>query len=140
MGIDVFGPYLVHDGASTRRTKANKKVWVLIIACLVSRAVHLEMLCSMDTNSFINAFRRFTAVRGAVKLIRSDRGTNFICAKSQFETKDVNSLVAELQNQPQEWKLNPPGASHFSGSWERKILSIKSVLEGSFLALLNSHL
>ena len=38
VGVDLFGPYLVHDGQSTRRTKCTKKVWGLLITCLVSRA------------------------------------------------------------------------------------------------------
>ena len=45
-GIDVFGHYFIHDGKSTRRSSANKKVWVLLFTCLVSRAVHLEVLSS----------------------------------------------------------------------------------------------
>lgn len=138
IGMDVFGPYLVHDGISTRRTKATKKMWVLIIVCLVSRAVHLEMLFSMDTSSFMNAFSRFSAVRGVAKLIRTDRGTNFICARRQLQTNCLQDVIVELQRHPYEWKLNPPGASHFSGSWERKIHSVKSVLDGSMQCLRQS--
>ena len=29
-GIDVFGPYFIHDGKNTRRNSAQKKVWVLL--------------------------------------------------------------------------------------------------------------
>ena len=43
VGIDCFGPYYVHDGQCTRRTKATKKMWVLIVVCLTRRAIHLEM-------------------------------------------------------------------------------------------------
>lgn len=45
-GIDVFGPFFVHDGKSTRRTRATKKTWALLCTCLVSRAIHIEMLVS----------------------------------------------------------------------------------------------
>lgn len=44
------------------------------------RAIHIEMIESLNTSSFINALRRFLAIRGPVKQIRSDRGTNFIGA------------------------------------------------------------
>ena len=53
VGIDVFGPYYVHDGVSTRRTSATKKVFVLIVNCMASRAIHLEPLAGMDTVSMI---------------------------------------------------------------------------------------
>ncbi len=49
------------------------------------RAVHIEVIESLDTSSFINALRRFLAVRGPVKHIRSDSGTNIVGA-----CKDLN--------------------------------------------------
>lgn len=51
-----------------------------LCSCLVTRAVHIEVLEEMSSSSFINALRRFTAIRGKVKLFRSDRGTNFVGA------------------------------------------------------------
>ena len=134
-GIDVFGPFLIHDGISTRKTTATKKVWVLICVCLCSRAVHLEMLPHMDTSSFRNALRRFIAIRGTCKLLRSDQGSNFTCAKRQFESIDICSIQNELKMKQCEWKLNPPGASHFGGCYERKIGSIRRVLEASLLLM-----
>ena len=69
--VDVFGHFLVTSNISTRSTKATKKIWVLIVVCLATRAIHLEILPSLDTSSFVNAFSRFTAIRGVIKLVRS---------------------------------------------------------------------
>ena len=135
VGIDCFGTYYVHDGLCTRQTKVTKKMWVLIVVCLTSRAIHLEMLPSLDTSAFRNALSRFSAVRGVSKLIRCDQGTNFLCARKQMLNPDVDSVISELQQHQCEWKVNPAGASHFAGSWERKIGSVKRVLDGSLLAL-----
>merc|ERR1712015_208641 len=63
-GIDVFGPFHVKHGKVTRYNTGKRKVWVLLFTCLYSRAVHLELLDSMDTTAFINALVRFEAVRG----------------------------------------------------------------------------
>lgn len=137
-GIDVFGHYFIHDGKSTRSTTASKKIWVLISVCLVSRAVHLEMLSSMDTSSFKNALARFIAIRGTVKLLRSDNGSNFIAAKNQMkETTSINmsEIQNELKNKNVEWIFNPPHASHCGGVWERKVGSVKRVLEASMQLL-----
>lgn len=57
----------------------------LLCTCLSSRASHLEMLEDLSTDSFINALRCFIAIRGAVRQIRSDQGTNFVGAKNEFE-------------------------------------------------------
>lgn len=54
VGIDVFGPWSV----VTRRTRggsADSKCWAVIFVCLSVRAVHIELIESMSTSSFINA-------------------------------------------------------------------------------------
>merc|ERR1712074_160426 len=49
VGIDLFGPYFVHDGRNTRRSNASKKVWVMLVTCLASRACHVEVVNSFGT-------------------------------------------------------------------------------------------
>ena len=136
-GIDVFGPYFVYDGKRTRNTTASKKVWVLICTCLVSRAVHLEMLPAMDTSAFRNALTRFIALRGTCKIIRCDIGSNFIGAKNQmqYENFHPDEIKEDLFNKGIQWLFNPPQASHCGGVFERKVASVKKVLEGSLLLL-----
>ena len=132
VGIDVFGPFYIFDGKSTRSTKATKKIWALIIVCLPSRAIHLEYLPGMDTSSFRNAFQRFQSVRGPCKTIRSDQGSNFMLAKKQMEALDISSISDEFRAQGIKWTLNSPHASHQGGAWERKIGSVRRVLEATF--------
>ena len=135
-GMDVFGPYYISEGKNTRRNKSQKKIWVLIITCLYSRAVHLEILTSMDTSTFILAFRRFTALRGHCNLLRSDRGSNFIGARNQSDdTIDEDALRSSLQSRGCEWELTPPRASHMAGVWERKVGSVKKVLRSTMYLL-----
>ena len=89
--VDVFSPYTVADGATTR-SSATKKCWALLFTCLVSRAVYLEPLPAMDVTAFKNAFRRFVCLRGSCKLLRSDRGTNFIGSCNQDANLPSSSL------------------------------------------------
>ena len=138
VGLDVFGPYLVHDGLTTRRSKATKKLWGLLFTCFYSRAVHVEPLQSMDISSFRNALRRFWSIRGTCKLMVSDRGTNFLGAKNQMESADVTQLQKYAQSQEVQWDFITPGASYQGGVWERKVGAIKSVLNAT-LRLLHSQ-
>lgn len=132
VGIDVFGPWLI----STRRLRggaANSKRWGLVFTCLSSRAIHIELLESMDASSFICALRRFSAIRGPVSKIRCDRGTNFVGGKSELEQSLTEADHQKIQRYSSEhgceWVFNPPHASHFGGVWERQIRTIRSVLD-----------
>lgn len=51
-----------------------------MFCCMSSRAVHVEIIESMDASSCINALRPFFALRGPAKQLRYDCGTNFIGA------------------------------------------------------------
>ena len=131
VGVDVFGPWTI----TTKKTKGgtiNSKRWAVIFTCLCVRAVHIEVIDSMDTSSFICALRRFTALCGSVARIRCDRGTNFIGAKGEL---DQGQITRHLAVQNCEWIFNPPNASHIGGVWERPIRMIRRILDSMFLQL-----
>ena len=76
VGIDMFGSWTVQ----TRRTiggAANSKRWGLVFLCMASRAIHIELVETMDANSFLCALRRFLAIPGPALRLRCDRRTNF---------------------------------------------------------------
>ena len=63
VGVDCFGPWSV----TTRRTRggsADSKRWAALFTCMCCRAVHIEVLEQMNTPFFVNALRRFYAIRG----------------------------------------------------------------------------
>ena len=72
VGVDYFGPILVKVG------RAQCKRYGCLFTCLTTRAVHVEIAHSLDTDSFLCAFRRFTSRRGSPKKVFSDNGTNFV--------------------------------------------------------------
>lgn len=51
--------------------KSEEKAWVCIFTCAVYRAVHLELVSSLSTDRFIEAFRRFVARRGRPNTVYS---------------------------------------------------------------------
>ncbi|KAL0153706.1 hypothetical protein M9458_050984 [Cirrhinus mrigala] len=137
IGLDVFGPWSIH-ARRTRGGLAHDKRWAVIFTCLSVRAVHIEVIESLDTSSFINALRRFFALRGPVKEIRSDRGTNFIgaCKELQIPSNiDEKSVQKYLAEHGCSWVFNPPHASHMGGSWERMIGMARKILDSMFLQL-----
>ncbi|XP_062833746.1 uncharacterized protein LOC134298220 [Anolis carolinensis] len=137
VGIDVFGPWEV----VTRKTRGgvvNNKRWAVLFTCLVIRAVHIEVIEGMDTSSFLNALKRFIALRRPIKSIRSDCGTNFVGA-----TKELNCVsrfgrdpkVQNFTNTEQiMWTFNVPHASHMDGVWERMIGISRKILNAMLLS------
>ena len=126
VGIDYFGPFMIKQGRSL------VKRYGCLFTCLTTRAVHLEVASSMDTDTFINVLRRFICRRGPAEIIRSDNATNFVGAEREL-SRAVNSLnqvkIAECLRQKEiTWLFNPPAASHMGGVWERMIRSVRRIL------------
>ena len=128
IGVDCFGPFKVKDG------RRESKRYGAIFSCLASRAVHLELINDMTTDSFLMALRRLIAIRGNVQTVRSDQGTNIVGAANELaralkEIKDM-TLRDSLSSTNIEFITNPPNASHFGGVWERQIRTVRNVLNG----------
>lgn len=124
-GVDYCGPFLVKVGRSL------VKRWIALFTCMTVRAIHLEIACSLSTESFKMAVRRFIARRGAPLTIFSDNGTNFRGASNELkeELGVINqNLAASFTNATTEWRFNPPFAPHMGGCWERLVRSVKSAL------------
>lgn len=126
VGVDFFGPFEVKRGRSLI------KRYAVIFTCLNIRAVHLEMAHTLNTDSCINAIRRFIARRGDVKVIRSDNGTNFVRAERELQEAVLSLNNRQIQTAALSkgitWLFNPPAGSHHGGVWERQIRTVRRIL------------
>ena len=126
VGIDYFGPFDV------KRGRSSLKRYGVVFTCFATRAVHLEVAHSLDTDSCIGAIRRFIARRGNVKIMRSDNGTNLVGADRLMKEEIAKWNESKLKNQLSlkgiDWKFNPPSGSHFGGVWERMIRTVRKIL------------
>ncbi len=132
-GLDCFGPFIVQEG------RRELKRYGLIITCMASRAVHIELLDDMTTDSFINGLRCFIAIRGPVSTIRSDQGSNFIGAsrelKEAVEKMKDEKMTKYFEENQMKFSTNTPHASHMGGVWERHIRTVRSILS----AMMHQH-
>ena len=124
--VDYFGPF---DVKFLRHTL---KSWCCLFTCLTTRAVHIEVPQSLDTESCLAALTRFIARRGYPSTVISDKGTNLVGAanelKSFMNEWDNEKIESDLAQKKVVWKFNPPGAPHFDGNWERLVQSCKKVM------------
>jgi hypothetical protein len=127
--VDYFGPFYI------REKRSDLPRYGVLFTCMASRAIHLETANSLETDSFINALRRFIAVRGQIRQLRCDRGTNFVGAKNELD-RELNSIDNDkvrqflLENNCDyfDFKMNVPSASHMGGVWERQIRTVRNVI------------
>ncbi|XP_068234193.1 uncharacterized protein [Palaemon carinicauda] len=119
VGIDLFGPYYINE------ERKELKRYGVIFTCLVGRSIHIETAYTLQSDSFINALRRFVSRRGHPKVIRCDNGTNFHGAerelKAALDEMEEKKIEKYLSHHHIEWKFNPPAASHMGGCWECQI-------------------
>jgi hypothetical protein len=133
VGGDCFGPFVVKEG------RREIKRYGLMLTCMSSRAVHIEVLDDLSTDAFINGLRAFIAIRGPIKQLRTDKGTNFVGAdtelRKELDSMDANKVKQFLCEKRIDFVTNTAGASHMRGVWERCIRTARSVL----VQLLKSH-
>ena len=129
VGIDVFGPYYI------RNYRSNIKRWLVLFTCMATRAVHLEVIFSLDTSSMINAVRRFIARRGQPLKAFSDQGTNLTGAyndlRASWKDISVEQLKCFAVNKAGfDWQFISPRSPWKGGVWERLIGVSKRIAKG----------
>ena len=114
------------------QTRQNRETLWLIFTCLVTRAVHLETCPDLNTDTFLNAYRRFTCRRCQPILLYSDNGKTFVGAseelKKSVKALDKDKIYEALAAVKTTWIFNPPYGPHFGGVGERLIQSAKRTL------------
>ena len=97
-----------------------------------NRAIHLEVLQSLEADSFLNGSLRFTARRGFPVNVWSDNGTNIVGAYTELSRSlqrlGRRKVIHAVRRSDVAWGLNPPHASHHGGVWERVIRTVRRVL------------
>ncbi|XP_063382133.1 uncharacterized protein LOC134668622 [Cydia fagiglandana] len=121
-GLDYFGPVEVSIG------RRREKRWIALFTCMTTRAVHLEIVASLSSDSAIMSIRRFAARRGLPNKILSDNGTSFVGANRQlceFYSDAVQDFAASKRI---EWCFIPPASPFMGGCWERLVKTVKTAL------------
>ena len=111
----------------------QEKRYGCLFTCLVIRAVDLEVAKSLETDSFINALKRFIARRGPPSDVYSDNGTSFVGADRELmqslEEWTQSQISHDLSQKDIQWHFNPPASPHSGGIWERLVRSHKKALK-----------
>ncbi|XP_049316525.1 uncharacterized protein LOC125779301 [Bactrocera dorsalis] len=111
-GIDFCGPI---NTFLRIRGKPPTKSYLAVFVCLVTKAVHIEVVSDLSTNAFLNALKRMSGRRKMPCDIFCDNATNFVGASNQL--KDLKQFLFKTERAP-----------HFGSLWEAAVKSAKGLL------------
>lgn len=139
VGIDYFGPLHIKNALGDDTVDVN----VLLITCLVTRAVHLKLVPNLSGEQFIWAMERFCSIRRVPKMIISDNASTFtfvqplVGIKVHIKDHKVNSM---LNSNRIEWYFIPQYAPWYGGAYERLVGLIKQCLKKSYGKILLGYI
>ncbi|XP_065094610.1 uncharacterized protein LOC135715141 [Ochlerotatus camptorhynchus] len=114
-GLDYCGPFFVRPLAGRG---ASVKVWVTVYVCFAVKAVVLDIVAGLSTESCVNSLRRFASRVGRVRTIHCDNSTTFVGARR--EVMEMRQALKGI-----EFQFIPPRAPHYGGLWEAAVKAFK---------------
>ena len=115
-GLDHAGPLYCSDFP-------KRKFYILLFTCGIIRAVHLEIVDSLNESDTIMAVRRFVSRRGLPSIIYSDNAKTFVAVRTQ--------LISHYGHLAPKWKMIAPRSPWWGGFYERLVRSVKVALRKS---------
>lgn len=140
VGVDFAGPFQLRRTAATQAAlrkavtqtpvqPTTVKGWVVIFICLVTRAVHLDVVRSLHIEAFLECFAKMTARRGPCSEIWSDNGTTFTGTNTELQRvlREWENKFPEQQfaDMGVKWRFITPGAPFKGGIWEAAVKTFK---------------
>ncbi len=99
-GVYYTEALIVTDG------KIDKKVYIALFTCAITRAIHLELVADNSCETFIRAFRRFVSRRSCPRIMMSDNSTTFVSsAQFLYKLKEDKRMKAVLNENRCEWRF-----------------------------------
>lgn len=123
-GIDYTGHFHIKGDR-----EETSKYYILIFTCLVTRAIHMEILCDMATDSFVLAMIRFCNRYGIPRVVYSDNAKTFVSGGNVLSDIFVSSqFQAKFKPYHIQFKTIPIYSPWYGATWERLIKTVKSCI------------
>jgi len=128
--IDELGPLLILDDQGE-----ESKVWILVIACMTFRAVHLEVLRDLSYESLMLALRRTFALYGIPKYVRLDSFPTHLKVQREFGMVERELSPVEIREKSKifgiKWSWSSKYQPSTNGIIERLVGVTKKALQKS---------
>ena len=124
----------------TKEPLGEHKAYICLFTCASTRAIHLEIVTDLSTETFLLAFRRFASHRSLPSVMISDNASTYLAAAEELKMLFESDHIKEaLGRQGVDWQFIPRRAPWYGGFWERLIgltkQAIRKTLGRSFISL-----
>lgn len=129
-GVDYTG-YIdikLNKGRGVKTTKG----YIAVFVCMVTKAIHLELVSDLSASAFLAALKRMSCHHAKPQHIYSDNGSNFVGADRLLQ-KELSELLqisnkeffTEINEMEIQWHRICPAWPSAGGLWERAVRSLK---------------
>ena len=80
-GVDFSGALYVRE-----KNGKESKAYICLFTCAATRAIHLELVPDLSTETFLQAFGRFCSRKSLPRLMISDNATTYMSAANQLHS------------------------------------------------------
>jgi hypothetical protein len=130
-GVDYCGPFDIKN-SRIRKSQVGKG-YVALFVCLATKAIHMELVSDMTSDTFLAALKRFIARRGLPAQICCDNATTFKGSHNQLKAlydlnrndEHRNKIVRYATQRGIDFKYIPSYSPTFGGLWEAGVKSAK---------------
>ena len=124
IGTDFAGPIMY-----LAKNEKEKKSYILLFTCSLTRAIHLELLPDQTKEEFIRAFKKLIARYGCPETINSSNAKTFAAASKWIKRINKPEILHHFLNtEGIKWKFNFSRAPWWGGQFERMVGLVKNAL------------
>ena len=128
---------------SKKDLKCIRKYGGVLYSCSSTRAVHIDVAVNYDTGSVLHTTRRLQSLRGNVKKIISDPGSQLVAASKELKEWRRGWSTAELvefgNKHGIDWQFIPGNSQHENGGAEIMVKLSKGVMS-ALMQELGAHI
>ena len=83
-------------------------IYVCLFTCAITRTVHLEIVTDLNTENFLQTFRRFSSRKSLPAVMISDNASTYLAAADELEELfSSKSLLDALSRKGVTWRFIP---------------------------------
>ena len=123
---DICGPFKAY---SIHNKRATVKVYILVFVCCTTGTTSLKIMDGYDTIQFLHSFSRFSCELGFPKKLIVDEGSQLVCGCENVVLNMTDIKGTLNREHGVEFRTCPVGGHNFNGKAERKVRTVREVLE-----------